>query len=135
MTVGLPGTGIGGLFYLLLVVFMPVRELWRTVQGQSSIANWRCVMRHMLFVAGIVGCLWLESWLIGGLFSKLRMPGTAVASQIAAQESVVPGLAWVSIAVLGGVLLGVQLLRFAMRLITRQDMSTVKPPAFAVPQT
>jgi len=47
MNVGLPGTGVGGLFYLLLAVLMPLHELWRTT------------------IAGaILAALWVEGWLL-----------------------------------------------------------------------
>ena len=29
MIAGLPGAGIGGLYYLCLVLLMPIREAWR----------------------------------------------------------------------------------------------------------
>ena len=38
---GLPGTGLGGLFYLLLAFWMPFAELPRTLRGRSSRARWR----------------------------------------------------------------------------------------------
>ena len=40
---GLPGTGLGGLFYLLLAFWMPVAELVATVRGRSSLERWRLV--------------------------------------------------------------------------------------------
>ena len=40
---GLPGTGLGGLFYVVLAIAMPVVELVATVRGRSSPARWRFV--------------------------------------------------------------------------------------------
>ena len=36
MTAGMPGTGIGGLFYLLSALLMPLRELWRLVASGGT---------------------------------------------------------------------------------------------------
>lgn len=59
MIVGLPGTGIGGLFYLFATLWMPVNELHRLVQGRSSLARWRFIAFNWAMVGGILGTLWL----------------------------------------------------------------------------
>lgn len=43
MNAGLPGTGLGGLFYVVLGLAMPLVEGYRTLQGRSSPARWRQV--------------------------------------------------------------------------------------------
>lgn len=64
MIVGIPGTGLGGLFYILLVVFMPFRELFLTFRRRSNLARWRGVVLHILVAASILGVLWGEAWLL-----------------------------------------------------------------------
>jgi hypothetical protein len=59
MVVGLPGTGIGGLFYLFMALWMPVHELWRLAHGRSSLERWRFIALNWAVVAGILSCLWL----------------------------------------------------------------------------
>jgi hypothetical protein len=54
MNAGLPGTGLGGLFYVLLALWMPVAELYATLRGRSSVARWRLVLRQLLLACGIV---------------------------------------------------------------------------------
>jgi hypothetical protein len=54
---GLPGTGLGGLFYLLLAFWMPLAELPRTLRGQSSRARWRRIGTQFGLAAGIVAAL------------------------------------------------------------------------------
>jgi len=54
---GLPGTGIGGLFYLLLALWMPVGELWRTVRGRSSRERWRLVGTQFALACAIIAAL------------------------------------------------------------------------------
>jgi len=71
MTAGLPGTGIGGLYYLLLVAVMPFREAWLTLRGRSSLARWRFVAKNLFVAAGIVLALYGMSWVVRGGFDLL----------------------------------------------------------------
>jgi hypothetical protein len=64
MTAGLPGTGIGGIFYLLLAVYMPVCEFFKTLQGKSTLKRWGGVTVQLLFVVGILSAMWGEVWLL-----------------------------------------------------------------------
>jgi hypothetical protein len=43
MTAGLAGFGIGGIFYLCLVLVMPLRELYYTAKGKTSLDRWKKV--------------------------------------------------------------------------------------------
>jgi hypothetical protein len=43
---GLPGFGLGGLFFLLSALIAPVGELVRTIRGQSSAGRWLQVCRQ-----------------------------------------------------------------------------------------
>jgi len=51
---GLPGTGLGGLFYVVLALAMPVVELVATVRGRSSPARWRFVAAQFGLACAIV---------------------------------------------------------------------------------
>jgi hypothetical protein len=64
MTAGLPGTGIGGIFYLLLAVYMPVCEFFKTLQGRTTLKRWGGVTLQLTFVGGILGAMWGEVWLL-----------------------------------------------------------------------
>jgi hypothetical protein len=64
MTVGLPGTGIGGLYYFVLVLIMPLRETWLTLRGGSSFERWKKVGVHWCLLLTILGALWAETWLL-----------------------------------------------------------------------
>ena len=57
MNAGLPGTGLGGVFYLLLALLMPVRELYLTVRGRSSRERWALVLRQFALACGILAAL------------------------------------------------------------------------------
>jgi len=72
MTAGLPGTGIGGLFYLLLAVYMPVREFFRLIQKRTNMERWGLVTLQLCFAFGILGVLWGEAWLLNRSFIWLQ---------------------------------------------------------------
>lgn len=68
MFAGLPGTGIGGILYVLLTLWMPIHELILMARGRSTPGRWRFIVRHWcLFlgvVAMIVGQTALMLWII-----------------------------------------------------------------------
>lgn len=65
MTAGLPGTGIGGVFYLLSALLMPLVELVKTLRGQSSGRRWLLVIRQLALASGIVVGMWMLGILLG----------------------------------------------------------------------
>ena len=103
MNVGLPGTGMGGLFYLLTALLMPVVELVRALRGRSSVARWQIVLRQVTLALGVLGSLWATAWCL-----KHALPHTALASLKATNArttnllGVTPTL--LTFATLGGVL-------------------------------
>jgi hypothetical protein len=59
VTAGLPGTGIGGLFYLLCALLMPVREAYKYVSsGGSYRPDGRALMQSAMAL-GIVGMIYV----------------------------------------------------------------------------
>lgn len=84
MSVGLPGTGVGGLFYLVSALCMPFREAYRAATGQSTRRSRGVVLRQSLIALGVLGGIWLAGWLIGLVLSQVP--------QVAAAINAVPGL-------------------------------------------
>ncbi len=50
MNVGLPGTGLGGLFYFFSVILMVAVEFYLTARGRSSIPRWKFVSKRVLIL-------------------------------------------------------------------------------------
>ena len=78
---GLPGTGLGGLFYVLLALCMPLVELHATWQGRSSAARWRQVWTQFGLACGIVGAVvgtLLAIPVLGEIPSGLQIGGIAL---------------------------------------------------------
>lgn len=64
MTVGLPGAGIGGLFYLASTLLLPVRSLTRRLRGRPDPISRRQLTHSVLLAGGIIGALWVAGWLL-----------------------------------------------------------------------
>lgn len=81
MNAGLPGTGIGGLFYILLALLMPLRELYLTARGRSSRERWRLVLQQLLIACGIVASLAATGWAVSRAFdtqAAVGLGGTSI---------------------------------------------------------
>jgi hypothetical protein len=63
MNVGLPGTGIGGVFYLLSAICMPVVEAARAVARREA-TQWRVVGRQLVVAIGIIAGIWWAGWIL-----------------------------------------------------------------------
>lgn len=68
MIAGLPGTGLGGIFYLLAALVVIGREAVRTLRRDSGRTHWRFAARLTLMTIFILLMLWgtywvLETWL------------------------------------------------------------------------
>lgn len=63
MIAGLPGTGLGGIFYLLAALVVILREGWGWVRGDTSQRGFRFVLRlsvmTCLILLVLVGTYWL----------------------------------------------------------------------------
>lgn len=73
MSVGIPGFGLGGLFFVLSALVAPLLELPRTLRGESSAAVWREIGRNVLLSLLIIVAVdfalrvaLLVVWLAGG---------------------------------------------------------------------
>lgn len=67
MSPGLPGTGIGGLFYILSALWMPVCEMRRRWQGDAA-RQWRFVGRQFTNAVGIVAVMTGVFWGLDTVF-------------------------------------------------------------------
>lgn len=64
MAAGLPGAGIGGLFFVLSAYFMVIVEIQRTVRGRSSWVRWRVVLRNVSIASAMVAAVTAVVWLV-----------------------------------------------------------------------
>jgi hypothetical protein len=66
MTAGVPGTGLGGLFYILAALFLPVRGAIRKLRRQN--VSWNVIARLSGLAVGVFVGIWAMGWLLGLLF-------------------------------------------------------------------
>lgn len=116
MNPGLPGTGIGGLFYIVVALAMPLCELWRRVQSGAP-ARAAFVAKQFAIALGVVASMTGTFW---GLDSVLMLNAVAVhVASIGATSWSIPlrvsALVTTS-CVLLGVLGSVQVARLCLRL-------------------
>ncbi len=65
MTAGLPGTGIGGLFYLISALLMPFREVFYAVIGRSDRERRQMALQQGGMALTIVGMVWVTGLVLG----------------------------------------------------------------------
>jgi hypothetical protein len=121
MFAGVPGTGIGGVFYVLLTLWMPLREAARAVVGRSVAVRWRLICRQLALVAGILAALAAEAWLLNRTLPRLIEAAPALVfpsrNPLAAAEAeaavglLAPALGALPFLILGAIALALQALR------------------------
>ena len=57
MSAGLPGLGLGGLFFIFSALLAPVPELWKTLRGRSGLAAWRVIGRQFAQAVAMVAAI------------------------------------------------------------------------------
>ena len=75
MSAGLPGLGLGGLFFILLALLAPFVELIRTTRGRSSVAAWRAVGRQFALALTMVAAVELTLRLLYALADATGLAG------------------------------------------------------------
>lgn len=64
MTPGVPGAGIGGLFYLASTLALPLRRLVRRFRRQPDSVSSREIWRNVAMTGGVLASLWTTGWLL-----------------------------------------------------------------------
>lgn len=70
MTAGVPGTGIGGLFYLAAALMLPLRGLSR--HGRRL--PWRRLLPPFALALGVLAGIWATGWLLGWVLGPMAAP-------------------------------------------------------------
>ena len=118
MTTGIPGAGIGGLFYLAHALLLPFRGLSRSARGEPVV--WRPILSQAGIAAGVLLAIWTTGWLVGAWLapgSPAASPVSSIAGAGAASTARLLGAATLlmSVGTLAVVLLSVQLARWFFR--------------------
>jgi hypothetical protein len=117
MFAGLPGIGVGTLFYVLTALWMPIPELVRLVRGRSSAARWRLIAVQFVFALSIIASIAVAErvlrWMLGAQSPASVNPARLInrGFSLMSPESILAAPITASFILLGGVLLVVQTLR------------------------
>lgn len=130
--IGIPGTGLGGIFYGLLILWMSMRELVLTLRRQSCGARWRRVGWFSALLGAIVVVFWLEVWLLKKLI-PLWYEAMGATVPVLALGALVPALALAPFVILATLLLGMHGLRLALRRRASQPGDTESPELAKTP--
>lgn len=79
MSAGLPGLGLGGLFFVVTALIGPFAELARTARGRGSVAAWRETLRQFAMAVAMIAVFELVRRAADGLISgSLELRSVAV---------------------------------------------------------
>jgi hypothetical protein len=109
MNPGLPGLGIGGLFYLISALAMPLIALTRQLRGEP--ARWCLALRQAAMAAGILSSIALVFWVLDAVLGPQAVPAGATGTFIAAVGGVRVSVMMLTLTVLATVLLAMQVAR------------------------
>ncbi len=127
MFAGLPGIGVGTLFYVLMAVWMPFRELPRVFAGKSSLAQWQLIARQLFYAAGIVATVVFAErlllWILGQSKVAPFSPAAFLHEELGvrAGDSLLAAPITASLLLLAGVLLFVEVLRVVVKHTARDE--------------
>ncbi|HYE88632.1 MAG TPA: hypothetical protein VEA16_19855 [Vicinamibacterales bacterium] len=131
MFAGLPGIGVGTLFYVLMALWMPLREIPRVMQGTSSLATWKIILRQMFYATGIIVTVMFAErtllWVLGDSQVQPLSPTTWVHAELGARAegSLLAAPLTASILMLAGVLLVVEVLRAIVGRLSREPVNAI----------
>lgn len=139
MTVGLPGVGIGGIFYIASALLMPMRSLAAVLTGRAHLARWPVALRQAAIAIAILGVLWATGltlgWIITTAFPAAAVAGVSGATPAHVRSVVRTSALLLSFGTLAVVLAVVQLLRVALpvrptvRSATAERRDSARPAA------
>lgn len=122
MTPGIPGAGIGGLFYVCSSLVLGVRHVWRRMRRQTSGGAWRALAPLVLIAVGIAIGVWIAGWLVGLFVSpdleRLSRPGSSalLGGNVHVHNALRMAAVLVGVGTLAFVMLGVELTRIWQRI-------------------
>lgn len=131
--VGLPGTGLGGLFYALLILWIIVREGWFTLCGISRLARWRAISHFAFLLALILVALSAQAGLVAW-FMDSKVFNKIVEGDTTPSDLLTPGLTIGSLFVLIAIVAVLQMLRLRIAL-SREPMPSGLPAILPAPQS
>lgn len=102
---GLPGLGLGGIFYVILIAWAAMRELFLWLRGRSTATRRKQVADLVVLAVAVVAAMWGA-----GLLMRQAVVIEALnTEQVRAFEALLPTAALTPFLILTGLLLAVRL--------------------------
>lgn len=119
MAAGIPGTGLGGIFYLFLALFMPINELLAALNGTSTSGRRRSAAfsfsMALAIMAGLIGHAWLMIVALNNLKGFLDPDSALFRSINEATMIVSPAVAMLPLYVFGALLVMLTTMRYVLK--------------------
>ena len=122
MVAGLPGTGIGGMFYLMSAFLMPFKELIKTFRGHSNKRRWKLVGSQTGLALGIMGGFWITGFLLDFMLRGVIQNNINTLPHFLRKIFMVKSMA-LSIITLSSVLIGMEM----VDIIIRKKLLSLRP--------
>mgnify|MGYP003577336117 CR=1 FL=1 len=107
---GLPGTGLGGIFYILLVFWIAVRESCSALKRRGQ-GRWISIAELSFYAIAILAVCWAEAWLLKIVAEQFsHLPIFQATHPIL--HAIAPVLTLVPFAVLGTLMLILHIVRW-----------------------
>lgn len=91
MTAGLPGAGIGGLFYIGSTLLLPIRVLVRRFRGVPSGMEHRYLWHSVGLASGILAAVAATGWVLGLVVpAEILNVGATAAHGVVSRRTVIP---------------------------------------------
>ena len=138
MFAGLPGIGVGTLFYVMAALWMPLRECPRLLTGKSSLARWRVIGVQFFFAVSIIASIAIADrvllWMLGDASPTAINPARLINEEFAARapQSIFAAPIAASLFLLAVVLVATEFLRLvtmARSRTRRSNKQTETSPA------
>lgn len=115
MTPGVPGAGIGGLFYLGSTLLLPLRSLVRRLRGRPDSLTARQFLHTLAIAGGVIAGLWITGWALALLVPDEMLRSMTTSSTGSARlRTVLPVATFATaVATLLTVLSAVEIARYA----------------------
>lgn len=118
MNIGLPGTGIGGLFYFFCALVMFAMEIARVIRRKKDAGRSKIARRVVPMLGGIIVSMLFLDWAVNAIITSL-VPSSAFQSADGGRQASYQTLALepilLSIITLGIILLSVHILKLIVR--------------------
>jgi hypothetical protein len=129
MFAGVPGIGVGTLFYVITALVMPLVELTRLLRGDVSAARWRLVLTQFCFATSVILSVAVADRVLSITLRERTITNVNVARVVndvfhaKARESIWAAPVMASVLLLVAVLAAMEVLRLLM-LLKRPALET-----------